>query len=156
MKISPPSRGVEISKLTFLRTIGLPLVLVMVDIGSDGNMCYFMSDYIGNLRGTTTLTSNNLTNQNNPSTNALHVQGKDELTGLFITSVCILVFSMLNLIFQKPAKTLIRSAQTCALMESRELESKDVPLPIGDLREKKMRKSYVDISMMINNDALSK
>ena len=136
--MAPPSRGVEISKLTFLRTIGLPLVLVMVDIGSDGNMCYFMSDYIGNLRGTTTLTSNNLTNQNNPE--ALHVQGKDELTGLFITSVCILVFSMLNLIFQKPAKTLIRSTQTCALMESRELESKDVPLPIGDLREKNSEK----------------
>ena len=140
MKISPPSRGFEISKLTFLRTIGLPLVLVMVDIGSDGNMCYFMSDYIGNLRGTTTLTSNNLTNPKNPSTEALHVQGKDELTGLFITSICILVFSMLNLIFQKPAKTLIRSAQTCALMESRELESKDVPLPIGDLTGKKCEK----------------
>ena len=138
--MAPPSRSVEISKLTSLRTIGLPLVLVMVDIGSDGNMCYFMSDYIGNLRGTTTLTSNNLTNQNNPSTEALHVQGKDELTGLFITSVCILVFSLLNIFFQKPAKSLIRSAQTSALMKSRELESKDFPLPIGDLRERELRK----------------
>ena len=151
--MAPPSRGVEISKLTFLRTIGLPLVLVMVDIGSDGNMCYFMSDYIGNLRGTTTLTSNNLTNQNNPSREALHVQGKDELTGLFITSVCILVFSMLNLIFQKPAKTLIRSAQTCALMQSRELESNDVPLPIGNLRERKCGKVMLT---NIDDDALSK
>ena len=58
----------------------------------------------------------------------------------------ILVVSMLNLIFVNPSKSLIRSACTSVFMASWELESKDVPLPIGDyfnsLRSTKIKQIF--------------
>ena len=57
----------------------------------------------------------------------------DAASGLFLASQAILICSILNLIFGNPAKTLIRNAQTSTLMASRELEQKDVPVPIGDI-----------------------
>ena len=54
------------------------------------------------------------------------------VAGLFYASCVILVFSLLNLIVGNPTKTLISNVRTSVLMASREMESKDVPLPIGE------------------------
>ena len=81
----------------------MPLVLVAVDVASDGNMLYFMNTY-----------------------------ETSKLGGFYVVSCFILFFSVLNLLLEKPIKTLIRNARTSLLMGSREMESKDVPVPIGD------------------------
>ena len=56
----------------------------------------------------------------------------DQLLGLIGASTIVLIFSVLNLILGNPAKTLIRNLRFSVLMASRELEAKDVPLPIGN------------------------
>ena len=55
------------------------------------------------------------------------------MRGLFLASGLILLYSLLNLILENPAKTLIRSVRTSALMGSREMNAKDVPVPIGKI-----------------------
>ena len=105
LKSSPAARrGIELSRLTIIKAIAVPLVLVAVDVASDGNMLYSMSSY---------------------STD-------DTLGSLFAASCFILGFSLLNLLVANPIKTLIRNARTSVLMKSREMESKDVPVPIGN------------------------
>ena len=54
------------------------------------------------------------------------------LRGLFTASCIILSFSLIHLIMGNAVKTLISNVRTSVLMASRELESRDVPLPIGD------------------------
>merc|ERR1719458_1898664 len=64
----------------------------------------------------------------------LNQQGEtSKLRGLFGASCFILGFSLLNLLVANPIKTLIRNARTSVLMGSREMESKDVPVPIDHL-----------------------
>ena len=133
-------RGIELSQLTIIQTIALPLVLVAVDVGSDGNMLSNMVSIMNTLAATNTTinklnsTDDNVTEQlNSSSTEEIeNRQGEGPLGALFGMSCAILFFSMLNLMYSKPAKTLIRNARTSVLMSSRELESKDVPVPIGE------------------------
>ena len=71
---------------------------------------------------------------NNSSIEAGNEQGgAGALLGLSTASCYILIFSLLNLILENPAKTLIRSVRTSALMGSREMNAKDVPVPIGKI-----------------------
>ena len=120
------------------QVIGVPLGLVALDIGSDGNLLYFMDSYL-KATNTTALTNNSTENNftmqhNNSSIEAGNEQGVGgALDGLFAQSICILFFSLLNLILENPAKTLIRSVRTSALMGSREMNAKDVPVPIGKI-----------------------
>ena len=120
------------------QVIGVPLGLVALDIGSDGNLLISMPYY---LRGsnTTVLTNNSTENNftmqhNNSSIEAGNAQREPgALDGLVVASFFILLFSLMNLILENPAKTLIRSLRTSALMGSREMNAKDVPVPIGKI-----------------------
>ena len=119
------------------QVIGVPLGLVALDISSDGNLLLLMLDSYSRGTNTTVLTNNstenNFTMQHNKSSiEAWNAQGGAiALGGLFAASCMILLISLLNLIVENPAKTLIRSVRTSALMGSREMNAKDVPVPIG-------------------------
>ena len=53
LKSSPAARrGIELSRLTIIKAIAVPLVLVAVDVATDGNMLYFMPSDIDTLRAT--------------------------------------------------------------------------------------------------------
>ena len=54
------------------------------------------------------------------------------LSCLFSMSILILIFSTLNLIMSNPLATLVRNARTMVMMNSRELERKDVLVPLGN------------------------
>ena len=121
------------------QVIGVPLGLVALDIGSDGNLLLFMSS---NLRATNTTvltnnsTENNFTMQHNNSSIETGSEQREvawRLEGLFIGSCLIIGFSLLSLILENPAKTLIRSVRTSALMRSKEMNAKDLPVPIGNV-----------------------
>ena len=131
LKSSPAARrGIELSRLTIIKAITVPLILVAVDVASDGNMLYFMSSIFESLRATD-MTIDTL---NNTDDNVTGNQQDEtlKLIGLFNASCFILGFSLLNLLVENPIKTLIRNARTSVLMKSREMESKDVPVPIGN------------------------
>ena len=100
---SSSRRGLKLSWLIIIQAIGLPLALVAADIVTDGKLIFDMYSSVS-----------------------------DGVAGLFYASCVILSFSMFNLIFGNPTKTLIRNVRTSVLMASREMESKDVPLPIGE------------------------
>ena len=51
---------------------------------------------------------------------------------LFGVSTLILIASTLNLLLSNWLSTLLRSARTTLMMESRELERKDAPVPLGN------------------------
>ena len=51
---------------------------------------------------------------------------------LFGVSIFILFLSTLNLLSSNWLSTLLRNARTTLMMESRELERKDVPVPLGN------------------------
>ena len=114
----------------------MPLALVALDIYSDGNLLYYMKSFTQWATNTTNfiINSTNVTELQNSTTSAEtgNQQGGIALRGLFDTSCIILFVSMLNLILGNPFKTLIRNARSSALMASRELESEDVPLPMGE------------------------
>merc|ERR550532_2773545 len=55
---------------------------------------------------------------------------------LFIVSIWILVASTWNLLRSNPLATLVRNARTTVMMDSRELERKDVPVPLDHLTRK--------------------
>ena len=55
------------------------------------------------------------------------------LSLLFLVSINILIFSTINLLFWSNwLSTLLRNAWTTLMMESRELERKDAPVPLGN------------------------
>ena len=130
-------RGVELSQLTIIQTIAMPLALVALDVYTDGTFLSDMNSHLASLISTNTTsyvnnsTDDNVTEQQNNSTSA-ETENWHALRGLSMASTIIISFSMLNLIFGNPFKTLIRNARSSALMASREMESKDVPLPIGE------------------------
>ena len=112
----------------------MPLGLVALDMGSDGNLLFFMNSYLDTIRAQNTrvLPNNNFRVQHNNSsieTGRLEVVGE----ALFIGSCLIIGFSLLSLILENPAKTLIRSVRTSALMRSKEMNAKDLPVPIGNV-----------------------
>ena len=53
---------------------------------------------------------------------------------LFIVSIIILFLSTWNLFRSNWLSTLLRNARTSLMMESRELERKDAPVPLGNRR----------------------
>ena len=118
----------------------MPLALVALDVYTDGNLLSFMASIIhpfqanNKTNNANSIADNNVTELQNSTTSPEtgNQQGGEALLGLFLASCIILFASMLNLIFGNPFKTLIRNARTSALMASRELESKDVPLPMGE------------------------
>ena len=120
------------------QVIGVPLGLVALDIGSDGNLLYFMSSYL-RATNTTVLTNNSTENNftmqhNNSAIETGNEEGeRGALDALWAASCIILLFSLLNLIVENPAKTLIRSVRASALMGSREMNARDVPVPIGKI-----------------------
>ena len=122
------------------QVIGLPLGLVALDMGSDGNLLFFMNSYLDTIRAQNTrvLPNNNFTVQHNNSSSSIETGSKHtevawRLEGLFIGSCLIIGFSLLSLILENPAKTLIRSVRTSALMRSKEMNAKDLPVPIGNV-----------------------
>ena len=138
-KSGPVKRGIELSRLTIIRVIALPLAIVAADVATDGYMLYFMKSHMDTAFEATNITSytinrtdDNVTEQHNANITERENHPKTTLDGLFLGSCTIFAFSLLNLLFGNPSKTLVRNARTSALMASRELESKDVPLPIGD------------------------
>ena len=107
-------------------------------MGSDGNLLFFMNSYLDTIRAQNTrvLPNNNFTVQHNNSsieTGREHIEVAWRLEGLFIGSCLIIGFSLLSLILENPAKTLIRSVRTSALMRSKEMNAKDLPVPIGNV-----------------------
>ena len=152
-----PSRGLKISQLKMYQVcrkelvhvliyqvIGLPLGLVALDMGSDGNLLFFMNSYLDTIRAQNTRvlpnngTNDNFTAQHNNSSSSIETGSEQRevawrLEGLFIGSCLIIGFSLLNLILENPAKTLIRSVRTSALMRSKEMNAKDLPVPIGNV-----------------------
>ena len=130
-KSSPPARrGIELSRFTIIKAIAVPLVVVAVDVATDGNLLYDMKSYIDHLKATSTRSRTINSTDDYMRIDYIRI---DAASGLFLASQVILICSILNLIFGNPAKTLIRNARTSALMASRELETKDVPVPIGDI-----------------------
>ena len=120
------------------QVIGLPLGLVALDMGSDGNLLFFMNSYLDTIRAQNTrvLPNNNFTVQHNNSSIETGSEQREvawRLEGLFIGSCLIIGFSLLSLILENPAKTLIRSVRTSALMRSKEMNAKDLPVPIGNV-----------------------
>ena len=144
-KTKVQAKGIEISQFTIIKTIGLPLVVVAVDVATDSNLLFDMNSYIDTLRANSTSnsTDDNVTEMFTTTIST----GGEELSGLFWASIVILLFSMLNLIFGNPAKTLIRNVRISVLMESREMEAKDVPLPIGEFFDKSL-----DNNIQFKND----
>lgn len=111
LKSATSTSTIKISPFTVIQVIVVPLAIIGVDIGTDGN-------FLRNMW---------------PETN--YSKGKKEesaLDMLFVTSASILVISLMNLIGSNPLKSLIRSARTSTLMRSRKAESEDVALPIGN------------------------
>ena len=126
------------------QVIGLPLGLVALDMGSDGNLLFFMNSYLDTIRAQNTRvlpnngTNDNFTAQHNNSSSSIETGSEQRevawrLEGLFIGSCLIIGFSLLSLILENPAKTLIRSVRTSALMRSKEMNAKDLPVPIGNV-----------------------
>ena len=116
----------------------MPLGLVALDMGSDGNLLFFMNSYLDTIRAQNIrILPNNSTNNNFTVQhyNSLIEAGRLEVVGeaLFIGSCLIIGFSLLSLILENPAKTLIRSVRTSALMRSKEMNAKDLPVPIGNV-----------------------
>ena len=120
------------------QVIGLPLGLVALDMGSDGNLLFFMNSFLDTIRAQNTKILPNNSTKNNFTVqhyNSLIEAGRLEVVGeaLFIGSCLIIGFSLLSLILENPAKTLIRSVRTSALMRSKEMNAKDLPVPIGNV-----------------------
>ena len=112
MKPKPsPRKGIELSWLAIIKAIGLPLALVAADIGTDGKLLFEMASFVEKFGS---------------------AEDQDPLFGLFLGSCFILIGSILNLTFGNPSKTLIRNVRTSVFMASREMESKDMSLPIGE------------------------
>ena len=102
------SPGIEISQLTVMKAVCLPLVIVAADIATDSSLLIEMWSYVKSYQ-----------------------QVGLGLDGLFAASCAILAVSMLNFILGNPAKTLIRNAHTSLIMGSKDLQSKDVRPSIG-------------------------
>ena len=151
----------KISQLTILKTVAVPLVMVGADVATDGNLLVDMKSYIDTLlaNSTSNSTVDNVTEILN-STASSETGNREAARALgFLCggSVYILAASMINLIYGNPAKSLIRNVRTSVLMASREMEAKDVPLPIGENPQNNSIKTtaYTLIKSTLSNILLS-
>ena len=109
-KIVKPTKEVErqMSQLTVLKAICVPLAIAAADIATDTGLLINMWSYI------------------------LKVSDNMGLIGVRSASIGILIFSVINMVVGNPAKTLIRNAHTAVLMESRKLEKRDIRPSVGE------------------------
>jgi len=142
------------------QTIVIPLLLVGADMVSDGGVLGQMWPYTfyakllagadsGNSTGGANISRSeeaavnkerNMTVNDTGITNSTASEREEEsedveeliLNFLFIVSILILFYSTVNLLLSNPLATLVRNARTTVMMNSRELERKDVPVPLGN------------------------
>ena len=153
---SSPEVGLQIGPFLLAQTILMPLLLVGSDILSDGGVLGEMWPYARDsqwiqdkLPSTGAANSSswdeamaneerNTTVNGTGVTNSTAIEQKDNLTedfhlfGLFSVSITVLIVAMFNLFVSNPLATLVRNARTTVMMNSRELEGKDVPVPLGN------------------------
>ena len=106
-KTMSPRREIKLSWLTIVKAICLPLVVIVADNATDGDMVYNMWSQLMSLASDTTIkmsdnTAENVTEQHTITSAArIEIQqiGHDRLLDLFLGSCMILLFSILNLIF---------------------------------------------------------
>ena len=109
------AEGLPMSKLYLFATMVLPLILVGSDMVSDGGVMAQMWPYtfFGSQEA-----------RKRPDALILGY--------LFVVSIIVLSFSSIKLLLSNPLATLVRNARTTVMMNSRELERKDVPVPLGN------------------------
>ena len=114
-KIVKPTKEVErqMSQLTVLKAICVPLAIAAADLATDTGLLINMWSYILNSK----------------------VKDYMGLMGVHAASISILIFSVINIVVGNPAKTLIRNAHTAVLMESRKLEKRDIRPSVGESSE---------------------
>ena len=119
-----PAKGLQISKVLLATTIMLPLMLVGSDMVSDGSVLAQMWQYMVQVAtGADTRIETSV---------ASEIIAGVMLSFLFGVSFTILVLSNLNLLWSNPLASLLRNARTTVMLNSRELERKDVPVPLGN------------------------
>ena len=101
VKSKSPPNGMQINMFILVQTILLPLIGVGIDLGLDSRVLGQMWSVI------------------------------EVAYFVFGLSCSILLSSLLNLVFSNPLATLLINARTSVLMKTRELERKDVPVPLG-------------------------
>ena len=108
-KIVKPAKEVQrqMSQLTVLQAICIPLAIAAADIATDTGFLFNMWSYILNPE----------------------VTDASGLIGVQMASIFILVLSVINMVVGNPAKTLIRNAHRAVLME---LEKRDVRPSVGN------------------------
>ena len=136
-----PPNGLQISKVLLATTIVLPLMLVGSDMVSDGSVLGQMWSYTGFVKDLVRAYS---VNQAAAAAVKLELELEFEqeddsdvveaviLFALSFVSIVILVFSTVNLLVSNPLASLLRNARTTVMMNSRELERKNVPVPLGN------------------------
>ena len=159
---SGPKKGLKIGRILLAQTIVMPLLLVGADMVSDGGVLgqmwpytllakYLAGAYSGNSTGGGNVSRSdeaavneerNMTVNDTGITNSTASEQEDDseavdvegmiLFILFLVSIIILVGSTWNLLRSNPLATLVRNARTTVMMNSRELERKDVPVPLGN------------------------
>ena len=107
MKSKSPPNGIQINIFNLVQTILVPLVSVGVDYGSDVAVLVLMWNVMRDY----------------------HFAVFTDV--LVVASAIILLSSMLNLVLSNPWSSLLINARTTVLMKTRELERKDVPVPLG-------------------------
>ena len=152
-----PKRGLPIGIFLLVQTIVLPLILVGVDIVTDGDVLRQMWPHTGSAaKGLNSAAGggnnsssdevevneerNKTVNDTGDITNSTGTELEDQSEGaegkillsLFGVSIVILSFSTLIMILSNPLASLVRRATTTSIMSSRELERKDVPVPLGN------------------------
>ena len=162
IKSKSPATGITISKFLLFSTISMPVMLVGSDMISDGGVLAQMWPYTqwakflaGEYAGDETAANSTETTTTNSSSTELagDQEGNGTVVGsnnteveqrgqsrvldmtlifLFLTSILILLVSTLNLLSSNWLSTLLRNARTTLMMESRELERKDAPVPLGN------------------------
>ena len=153
-------RGLKIGPILLAQTIVMPLLLVGADMVSDGGVLgqmwpytyfakYLAGAYSGNSTGGGNVSRSdeaavneerNMTVNDTGITNSTASEQEDQsedvegliLWCLFLASIVILILSTVKLLLSNPLATLVRNARTTLMMNSRELERKDVPVPLGN------------------------
>ena len=157
---SGPKKGLKIGRILLAQTIVMPLLLVGADMVSDGGVLGQMWSYTtwakllagadsGNSTGGGNISRSDEVAVNEERKRRVNDTGITDSTAseqqdysenveglilgfLFIVSLIILFASTVNLLRPNPLATLVRNARTTVMMNSRELERKDVPVPLGN------------------------
>ena len=131
---SGPKKGLEIGPFLLAQTIVLPLILVGADMVTDGDMLGQMWPYAVFSGSGNQVELNSTARANISRSDEVAVENDEGfiLGFLFFVSIIILLLSTCNLRRSNPLASLVRNARTTVMMNSRELERKDVPVPLGN------------------------